>query len=338
MTDLEQLIRRELADERHAPQGWTEPVRRIRRGIRRRRIRRYGTIAAAVTALAFAGTLLSPPEPAPAPGPGGIAWADTPATLPSLARTSPRPDASPCAGSGFTAPPWLDGTTTGADGTRTYTMLVPSRHSGRCTLSGTPPLIADGTAVPAGALVPRADGSRQPATVDPGEPVRVDIAVTPCPAGQPPPGRALAVTIGTARVAVPGIIEPGCGFAVSPWYYQAPLRNAPLTVTMTAPATVRRGTTLVYRVTISNAFPQAFGLDPCPVYRQSLGEARGTYRLNCTTKTIPRHSSQTYEMRLDVPASTPPGPARLSWMAATPDGTVAIADLATGGVTVQVQQ
>ncbi|WP_433086435.1 hypothetical protein ACQP1P_13225 [Dactylosporangium sp. CA-052675] len=336
--DLEQLIRRELADERHAPQGWTEPVRRIRRGIRRRRIRRYGTIAAALTALTFAGTLLGPPAPAPGPGPGGIAWTDTPATLPSLARTGPRPDASPCAGSGFTAPPWLDGTTTGADGTRTYTMLVPSRHSGRCTLSGTPPLTAGGTAVPAGVLEPRADGVRQPATVDPGEAVRVDIAVIPCRAGEPSPGGALAVSIGTARIAVPGITaEPGCGFAVSPWYYQAPLLNAPLTVAVTAPATVRRGTTLVYRVTVTNAFPRAFGLDPCPVYRQALGEARSTYRLNCTAKTIPRHSSQTYEMRLDVPASTPPGPAKLSWMAAMPDGTVAIADHATG-VTVQVQQ
>jgi hypothetical protein len=82
---------------------------------------------------------------------------------------------------------------------------------------------------------------------------------------------------------------------------------------------------LNYQVTVINAADWAFRLSPCPVYRQGIGGAAGTYRLNCAVAAIPKHGSLTYEMRLDVPGSAATGMSKVSWMAAVGDGTVAIA-------------
>ncbi|WP_433047094.1 DUF4232 domain-containing protein [Dactylosporangium sp. CS-033363] len=331
--DLEQLIRRELGDERHMPTGWAAPVERVQAGIRRRKRRRYTTMAAIVAGAVLAGVgVLALPVPGAQPAQGVIAWERAEASLPTLSRRSPRPDASPCAADDLSPGPWLDGTSTAADGTVTYTVLVPSIRSARCTLSGTPSLEADGADVPTGPLAPRADGAQTPATVDPGEPVRVEIAVTPCPGGKPSPHHQLAVTWGDGRgYAVPNVPDAGCGYAISPWYVQAPLLNAPLTVTMAVPKVAERGTTLVYQVKVTNTFPRAFRLEPCPAYRQGIAGTARTYRLNCAARSIPPHSTVTYEMRLDIPSTVDPGPTKVTWMAAFADGTVAIGEIATAG-------
>ncbi|MER7280612.1 DUF4232 domain-containing protein [Dactylosporangium sp. NPDC000244] len=344
--DIEQLIRQELADKRHMQTGWTEPVPRVQAGIRRRRRRRYTVASSVVAAAVLVGlgavNILQDRTPeAVTPAQGTIAWTDTPASLPNLTRRSPRPDVRACTESDLAGKPWAESNTIAASGAKTYTVLIANGSDTRCTLGSAPQLTAlrsgDGepTALAASTQAAQHAGAQMPATVDPGEPVRLDITVTPCANAAPPTYSSVAITIGQHHVTVPGI-TPGCEFAVSPWYVQAPLINAPLTVSMSAPGTVRRGSTLTYQVTIANTADQAFKLNPCPVYQQGVGEVTRTYQLNCSTTTIPKHASLTYEMHLDVPASATPGPSKVTWMAALANGTVAIANLATGGETVQI--
>jgi hypothetical protein len=277
--------------------------------------------------------VLALPVPDAQPAQGPIAWEQAEASLPTLSRRSPRPDAKPCAAEDVDRGAWLDGTSAAADGTVTYTMVIPSFRSTRCTLRGMPSLQADGADVPAGPLEPRADGAQTPATVDPGEPVRVEIAVTPCPDGQPSPHHRLTLDGG---LEVPNVTALGCSYSISPWYVQAPLLNAPLTVTMEVPEQAERGTTLVYQVNVTNTFPRAFRLEPCPAYRQGIAGTAKTYRLNCAVRSIPPHATVTYEMRLDIPSTVDPGPTKVTWMAAFADGTVAIGEIATAGAAIDL--
>jgi hypothetical protein len=141
------------------------------------------------------------------------------------------------------------------------------------------------------------------------------------------------VVLGTALP-----IGKRCVTAASAWYVEPPLLNAPLTVTMKVPATVQRGQYFDYIVTVLNAMPHSFGLDVCPTYLQKLGEQAQWRRLNCGGLTrFPAHTPVSFAMRAFVPESQPVGSKlRLYWMAVMADGEVAIADLATGGVTVEV--
>ncbi|WP_433206413.1 hypothetical protein ACQP00_39495 [Dactylosporangium sp. CS-047395] len=332
--DLEQLIRRELGDERHNQTGWATPVERVQAGIRRRRRRRYTTMAAIVAGAVLAGVgVLALPVPDEQAAQGVVAWDRTEAALPALARRSPRPDTSPCAAEDVERGAWLDGTSIAADGTVTYTMVVPSFRSTRCTQAGAPVLRADGVDVQAQPMAPAGDGAQTPATVDPGEPIRVDIAVTPCPGGQPSPHHRLTLDGG---LAVPNVTTLGCDYRISPWYVQAPLLNAPLTVAMDVPQQAGRGTTLVYRVRVTNTFPRTFRLEPCPAYRQGIAGTAKTYRLNCAVRSIPPHATVEYEMRLDIPSTVDRGRTKVTWMAAFADGTVAIGEIATAGAAIDL--
>jgi len=132
-------------------------------------------------------------------------------------------------------------------------------------------------------------------------------------------------------------ISTACPVGVGPWYVLPPLLNAAWVVaSIEAPAQVRRGEALEYVVSLHNASPRPFPLNPCPVYLQRLGEHAGTYQLNCAVSTIPAHTSVRFAMRLRVPDQAPVGETRLTWMAVMADGEVAIADLATGGVPITV--
>ncbi|WP_238012483.1 hypothetical protein KZZ52_58815 [Dactylosporangium sp. AC04546] len=332
--DIEQLVRRELADGRHAQVGWAEPVQRVQSGVRRRRRRRYTVIlSATAVVVALAGAAILRPLTGDAPPAQTVfEWVAEPATLPELDRRDPRPDARPCTDADLDHPTWQERSGV------TQTVLLANQSFSRCTITGSSAIvatdIATGQSVTLTGSLPLAHGYEQaPATLDPGEPGRINVQAESCATPRYQNPRIIA-----GGREVPVDLGPGCGYAASPWYVQAPIINAPLTVTMSAPGSVRRGTTLVYDVTVRNTFPRAFSLQPCPAYQQTLAGLKTTYRLNCAAKSVPRHSALTFRMRFEVPATAPLGPTLLTWMAVVADGRVAIANLSNGGVPIEITE
>jgi hypothetical protein len=186
------------------------------------------------------------------------------------------------------------------------------------------------------------DAKQNPATIDPGEPARIDLsAATHCPDGVGAASRfrdVALVVLGHEFPVSAFELTTACPLNVGMWYVQAPLINAPSQLTsIQAPAQVSRGELLEYVVTILNPSDRPFQLEPCPVYTERLGDADAqTYRLNCAASEIAPHKSMRFGMTLRVPNDAPLGKTPLTWMAIIDDGRVAIADLATGGVSVQV--
>ncbi|MEV8510906.1 hypothetical protein [Dactylosporangium sp. NPDC051484] len=334
--DLETQLRDTLTDERRALPAWDDAVARVTTGIRRRRRRRAAIIAsaAAVAVLpALIGTALLTARgdtgQTAAPSGGVVPWIGQPVEERyEVKRRSPRPDAPPCKGTDL-SDMWT------ADGT----LLVSPNFLGRCTLSGRPTVTAvdtttgQRTVVPSGALPRSSDPVHQyPATVDAGEPARLDFSVGPA--------CRTAIRYRDAEVDIAGRAYPleginlSCPIELGEWYVQPPLLNAFLAVTMQAPATVAAGQPLMYTVTIVNPQNRAMSLEPCPQVRQSLGDSAGTYLLNCTPRRLPAHSRTTFAMTIAAPDR--PGKVRLRWMAIFADGTVGIANLATDGVDVSV--
>jgi hypothetical protein len=87
-------------------------------------------------------------------------------------------------------------------------------------------------------------------------------------------------------------------------------------ITIESPTSVKRGSTLVYFVTVTNTSVADYKLDPCPDYIEILGpkQAVARYRLNCgPVGHIAPGSSVKFEMRLAVPASIASGPEHLIW-------------------------
>jgi hypothetical protein len=100
---------------------------------------------------------------------------------------------------------------------------------------------------------------------------------------------------------------------------------------MQAPESARPGERLRFLVTITNTSdrsrgfglptqqptPSPLGWAPCPTYHMELEGVAGTfhtYQLNCSqAQTIQANGSETFEMFIDVPAGTKPGPATLVW-------------------------
>jgi hypothetical protein len=96
-------------------------------------------------------------------------------------------------------------------------------------------------------------------------------------------------------------------------------------ITLSAPASVKRGTTVVYYVTVKNTSSSDYRLDPCPDYVEILGAKNPVagYQLNCGPVVhIAPGASDKFEMRLSLPASVPTGPTRLQW--ALVDGRLAV--------------
>jgi hypothetical protein len=105
---------------------------------------------------------------------------------------------------------------------------------------------------------------------------------------------------------------------------------------MKAPPTVQRGQWFDYVVTMLSTFGP-YGLRDCPVYLERLGTHAIWRRLNCDRlKTLPANTRIQFAMRAYVPPDQPPGATQLSWMAVMADGKVAIAEIATDGVKVEV--
>ncbi|MER7001461.1 hypothetical protein ABT297_00170 [Dactylosporangium sp. NPDC000555] len=334
--DLETQLRDTLTDERRALPAWDDAVARVTAGIRRRRRRRATIIAsaAAVAVLpALIGTALLTARgdtgQTAAPSGSVVPWIGQPVEEHyEVKRRSPRSDAPACKGTDLSDMWTVDGT-----------LLVGNKAMPTCTLSGRPTVTAidtttgQRTVVEVGALPRSPDPAHQyPATVDAGEPARLDFSVGPtC---------TTAVRYRDAEIDIAGRAYPfqginlSCPIKLGEWYVQPPLMNAFLAVTMQAPATVAAGQPLMYTITIVNPQDRAMSLEPCPQVRQSLGDSAGTYLLNCAPGRLPAHSSTTFAMTIASPDR--PGKVRLRWMAVFADGTVGIANLATDGVDVTV--
>jgi hypothetical protein len=88
-------------------------------------------------------------------------------------------------------------------------------------------------------------------------------------------------------------------------------------IAIAAPASAKRGTTLVYFVTVTNADQVDYRLDPCLNYVESLAkkEPVASYQLNCSpVRHIPVGGSVKFEMRLDLPGDLAAGPNQLMWV------------------------
>ena len=96
-------------------------------------------------------------------------------------------------------------------------------------------------------------------------------------------------------------------------------------IAIAAPASVKRGSTLVYFVTVRNTDRVDYRLDPCPNYHELLAgkQAVGAYQLNCSTiHHIAAGASVKFEMRLNLPVDVALGPNQLTWALA--DGRLAV--------------
>jgi hypothetical protein len=359
--NVEDRVRGTLTDDRYALPGWPDPVQRVTAGVRRRLRRRRIAVAvsvAAVTAVVAAVPALLHPwrGPTPVAGDGVVAWSDSPVSPPThLARRAPRPDARDCTFADLNRLAWVGGTAAGA-GTRTYTLLLPDETDSRCTLRGQPSIVATDVATgrrvrPAVRAVLPATGpagedqaSQYPATIDPGEPARVDLVTFDACAGQrgaPRRYRDVAIVVQGHEFPVSGglPVATACPIGIGEWRVLPPPLYVPFVVaSIDAPAQVRRGQLLDYTVTLENSGNLWYHLVPCPAYTEALAGFVATYRLNCTALNIAPHTSVRYQMRLSVPAGLRLGKSNLTWMAVDASGRVIVADLAAGGAPVQVTQ
>ncbi len=82
------------------------------------------------------------------------------------------------------------------------------------------------------------------------------------------------------------------------------------------PASVRRGATLAYQVTLTNRDHGSYRLEPCPDYNEFLGrkDVVASYQLNCQpVGAIAPGQRVTFQMQLAIPTTTATGPNRLIW-------------------------
>ena len=152
----------------------------------------------------------------------------------------------------------------------------------------------------------------------------------------------LALPNSGGRVVVPfptkAVSSPACDGnpALAPQLSRGPLTSVGFTtprspdflmvqVTISAPAQVRRGTTLVSYVTLSNTDSRPYQLDPCPDFTEFLTAKQPVdrHQLNCgPVGSVAPGAQVTFEIHLDVPATVAPGPNKMEW--ALIDGRVAV--------------
>jgi hypothetical protein len=281
------------------------------------------------------------------PSPSVAAVKAEPVAAPRILRRSARPDRPPCRLDNVDSvsyikqsAPW--GPSTG--------FAVRPNNDGRCTLSGTPLLsgvnIATGKSepIPTAQLGPLDNRVvRQfPATIDPGEPARVDIhGALQCPAGQKRRSyRDLALTVGTKKISLPTAVflSEICGADVSHWYVEPPMLYAALNATLKVPTVLRRGEDFTYTVKIDNVYSGSYPMPSCPVVRLGIGgtEIEPWQRIACTQSAIHGHNNIAFTLYGRIPPDTEPGRHKLTWMAAMSTGEALIADMGTDGATVTV--
>lgn len=355
MEEVEDALRRTLADDRRALRGWADPVTRIGAGIVRRRRRRAAAVAAAaILAVVAVGVptglrlgLLTAPPPIgvqPSPNDGAVPWIDVPAEPPNrpLARRDPRPDQPPCLGDDLAAPAHALDTGT-MDNDRGVQIWLKYVGAETCTVSGPGVVIATDDATGRRATLAINHGTfmdggvhQYPATVDPGERIAINVATSDVCTTAPIRYRDISVVVAGREVPVGGLVlETQCPLSVGDWYVDPPVLTAPLTARLEVPATVRRGGTLDYTLVLRNDHETLFWVAGCPAYRQTLNAVGKDqwWQLNCEPNDgIAPHQTVRFAMRLTVPPDAPLGPARLTWFAIYANGRVLDAD----GVTVRV--
>jgi hypothetical protein len=141
-----------------------------------------------------------------------------------------------------------------------------------------------------------------------------------------PGGELLSVPFEREASTSPACDSPGAGgysslsrgfLFPSEWNWSPQPEYIDLGITIFAPEAVQRGSTLVYQVTLLNRGEHDYPLDRCPDYGEYLGlksDVGADYQLNCApARTIPAGGSVVFEMRLEIPATVPPGRTDLSW-------------------------
>ena len=246
----------------------------------------------------------------------------------------------PCAGSDFSLLPSSGRTTSNSSGFSTTTFVV--RFGGRtaCSMSSGIFIVtltaADGTVVPvdSGSTGPM----RAPLRIGPGQMVFGDIDWSvrtgrPHPTqltfdlGDPPSVGSISVPVADVRTPLqptdPSPENAGQTTASGVLTSAAdPATVATLTTAVTAPATVKRHSKLLYEVTLTNVTDTAVSLSKCPQFVEeltvktpdSLISAGERGPLNCAhlPPTVAAHSSVTLQMELDT-ARLVPGPGQLTW-------------------------
>jgi hypothetical protein len=351
-----------LIDDRR-PQGG-DPARR---GLRRRKLARAAAgaataallVAAVVSALASrsdhtsargasrgASTSTTSASPAMA---FDAPWVDRPAPplfIPNpVPTTAPSADARPCEAGDVTIV--ADGRN-GGGGNDVEIFSVKNVGSTPCRLGDYPPRVV--ATEPGHPDVVARDGAY---FGDPGPAANIapghsgGLAVTTshiCLNGpSPPPAyHTLLVTFpGAGVVSVHGTFGV-CELATSRFGVQQPALVYPrqwyesVRATMQLPPTVDAGTTLTYVVTLTNETATAVKIDHCVGYYEHLigGPApeKGGHSLNCdTVHSIGAHGRVRYQMKLDIPADTPTGPATVQWAITVPLSVPAQATLQVHG-------
>jgi len=95
-----------------------------------------------------------------------------------------------------------------------------------------------------------------------------------------------------------------------------PTRHITVTTTISGPPAVRRGSTLVYYVTLKNTSQMSYLLDPCPDYNEFLGAKQvwASFQLNCRpVRKISPGANAVFEMHLVIPSTFPIGASELTW-------------------------
>lgn len=351
MTELEDNLRRALADQ----PAVTDPghvLARVGRTLaRRERRRKLGAIAvAAVTVLVLTGggvwAAHQGPTSTPTPATtrtGVVPWVDTPGT--SASASEPALLAPPAASWPACAPAALRasyGSTSDWAGTSGASVTVTNAGSRSCVLTGAPSAVV--LVRPNGAVVPVTRRPVEaisvdlhaPAVLAPGQHAEFVVAASDvCPRQVPLAAaefKAVRFRVGSgpwihATAPAGGTIGLPCARWFSGFGTRLrapdPVKANPLHVlhvTSTMPSTVRAGTRVRYRVTLSNPTGHAVALTPCPTYTEFLTPARAnphltqhSYQLNCAGARgrIPAHGRVVFAMRVLAPPT--PGEAKSGW-------------------------
>jgi hypothetical protein len=270
--------------------------------------------------------------------PSVIAWVDHPAAkVPIVLRSPPySTGARPCRPAGLSVSHGQLGYATGHSNVEVY---LTNHSATACWLDGYPTVAgaaANGTVTPLPARHGSFFGSPgPPANIKPNQTAAIYIsggdncALALAGEHQLYPELRIGLpgggTVGAYRTRFDAI----CGVSASPFGVPADQPQgpapSPLTARITAAATARAGTDLIYLVTLTNPTAKPFPLRPCPSYAEFLGGLTGPsatksylvkyYYLNCSTaQAIPADGSVTYQMKLPLPAGLPAGLySKLDW-------------------------
>jgi hypothetical protein len=343
VADLEDDLRRVLADPARELPPWPDAVQRVRSGMRRRYGRRMlarlwiGLLAVAATLFVTLGpALVTEDRPAPGPGPSVIPWRELPYADPPSPSVSPRPVATSCRAEDIHL---VSAEADGAGGTLFRFIRVRNDGSAECTLAGR--LRLRGTRngsvrdIPA---TPKDDflvmGS-VPATLAAGELAEAIVTTYGgCLDGRPETVyKPFQVVLAGGDITVRESLNTTCGVGAGQWHRVVPLpenESSPLLATISAPPSATLGTDLAFAVTLTNPTPSPVALEPCPNYIMGLTmkvKAGGVHQLNCADAqghplVIKPGGSVEFAMRLPLPSPGPgaePGSGDLTW---TMDGNV----------------